>query len=143
MKKIMIVDDEPYIVDILSFLFKENGWDVCGIKNGQLALESIQEFRPEVIISDINMPVLNGLEMLEVLYEKQMDIPVILLTGFRDEKKMQRAWGACVYDFLDKPFSPENILIVADSALEFGREYVQTARKRFHRMGLHQKRKSA
>lgn len=136
MKRILIVDDEPYLVDILSFLFKEKGWETLGMKDGKEALEAIESFRPSVIISDINMPEVDGLEMLEAIHKKELNIPVILLTAFRDDKKMQRAWAACVFDFLDKPFQPEKIILLAESAREFGADYVQMARKRFARMGL-------
>ena len=133
-KKILIVDDEAVLVEILIQVFEEAGWDAKGAADGQLALSSIDTFCPNVILSDINMPNLDGLQMLENVRAKGLDTPVILLTGYRDTKKMQRAWAACVFDYLDKPFKQDVLVQLAENAYDYGEDYVRSARKRFTRI---------
>lgn len=96
-KKLLLVDDEIEILNILQEIFEECSWEVRTATNGK-------------------------------------DTPVILLTAFRDAEKMQRAWESCVYDFVDKPFQPDKIVALVDSAREFGSEYVRTARRRFQKI---------
>jgi len=130
-RKIVIVDDEPLLVEILSEHFLAAGWEVAGATNGHEALKKIVEFQPTVLLSDINMPGLDGLELLETLYKQESQLPVILLSGYRDLQKMQRAWASCCYDFLDKPVDVDHVLSIAQTAHENGPEYIKFARKRF------------
>lgn len=133
-KKILIMDDEPLIIEILVSLFEGHGWTVCSATNGAEGLKLISNFNPTVILSDINMPEMDGLELLERVFKMGLNTPVILLTGVRDAKRMQRAWESCVYDFLDKPFEDQNLLDVAGTAHQYGEEYVVAARKRAKRI---------
>jgi len=130
-KKILIVDDEPLLCEALSDFFFDAGWTTDTAKNGQDALMKINLFQPTVILSDINMPSMDGLEMLEILKQNNLNTPVILLTGFRDADKMQKAWANCAFDFLDKPVNNDTLLTLAKSAHECGEDYVRMARKRF------------
>lgn len=129
MKKILIVDDELDLTVALVSMFEDSGWTVESASNGQEALEKVDSFNPNVIISDIHMPVMNGLEMLESIFRQGLLIPVVLLTGYRDAEKVKRAQTACAYDFLDKPFMSKTVLLMADIAFEFGKDHVLNARK--------------
>jgi DNA-binding NtrC family response regulator len=133
-KSVLIVDDEPDIVSDLTELFESEGWEVFSASNGKEALRTMQSQSPNVVLSDIQMPDMDGLQLLEEIYKSGADTPVILLTGFRDEKKMQRAWESCVFDFTDKPFNSKHLLTVVENAREFGADYVRSARKRFSRI---------
>lgn len=138
MKKILIVDDELEILELISSFFEESGWQTQTAASGKIALEAIKNFEPSVIISDINMPDMDGLELLEHLFATNNLTPVVLLTGFRDSAKMQRAWSACVFEFLDKPAKFEKLLQVAESAFTNGTQYVAVARKRYERQKKNQ-----
>lgn len=133
-KSVLIVDDEPEIVSILTELFQSEGWEVFSARNGKEALKNIESDSPNVVLSDIQMPDMDGLELLEAIYKSGVDTPVILLTGFRDAEKMQRAWESCVFDFTDKPFNSRQLVSMVESAREFGEEYVRSARARFNRI---------
>lgn len=133
-KSVLIVDDEQEIVAVLTELFESEGWEVLAASNGKEALQKIKSGSPDVVLSDIQMPDMDGLELLETIYKSGVDTPVILLTGFRDAKKMQRAWEACVFDFTDKPFNSKHLVSLVESAREFGEEYVRSARARFSRI---------
>ena len=133
-KKILVVDDEAMLVDILISAFEDQGWTAQGASDGAVALSVLDSFKPNVIISDISMPNLDGLDLLEKIREKGLDTPVILLTGYRDVEKMQRAWAASVFDFLDKPFNQDALNQLVENAYEYGEEYVRSARKRYSKI---------
>ncbi len=130
-KKILIIDDEQLMLDALSELFTRCGWLVENANNGENGLKMKSSFNPDVILSDINMPKLDGLELLDILYEEQCLIPVIFLTGYKDSEKIKRAWTACAFEFLEKPIEKDKLLEVCDNALNFGTEYVKNARNRY------------
>ena len=132
-KRILIVDDEVDLCEILGFLFESDKWIVQTASNGVAALQLVDSFSPHVILSDINMPDMDGLQLLETLFNKNLDIPVILLTGFRDNQKMQKAWMNCAYDFMDKPFKKDELIMLANNAFKFGADYVRFARKRYNK----------
>ena len=130
MQKILIVDDEPDLKDILVHNFKAEQWDALGAESALEALELINTFKPDVIISDITMPGMTGLQMLEILENQNSNTPVIFLTGYSDLQKVRDAWLFGAFDLVDKPFIIANLMQIADNALRFGVEYVQSSRKR-------------
>jgi two-component system, NtrC family, nitrogen regulation response regulator NtrX len=130
-KKILLVDDEADLLEVLSTFFTDDGWVVETAADGEEAFSKIAAFKPTVIVSDINMPKLDGLDLLEKLFNADSMIPVILTTGYRDLEKMQRAWAACAFDFLDKPGKKEDMLTLANNAHNYGSEYLTSARKRY------------
>ncbi len=132
-KKILIIDDESSILDNLKDTFEFDKWRVALASSANEAIEKISEFNPSVIISDINMPGMSGLELLAILNSQNSLIPVILLSGYRDMNKMQKAWENNVFDFLDKPYGEDQLIAVANSAHEFGPDYVIASRKRKYR----------
>jgi len=133
-KKLLIIDDENEIIDLLADLFSFHDWEIYRANNGLEGLDIVKKHNPSVIISDIQMPDMDGLTFLNRVFSSGRDTPIILLSGYRDAKKMQKAWEACVYDFLDKPFDNDHIVAIVESAREYGVEYVRTARKRFKRI---------
>jgi DNA-binding NtrC family response regulator len=130
-RKILIVEDEVDLADLIHVHFARAGWETVLAENGEVALQRIEEFKPDVILSDITMPVMDGMALLEEMDKRHMEIPLIFLSGFRDVEKMKRAWGLCAFDFLDKPMNEKALIQVAENAFEFGREYVRAARKRY------------
>jgi CheY-like chemotaxis protein len=118
-KKILVVDDEVHIVQVVAIKLRNNGFEVITAENGAEGLELAIQERPDLIVSDFQMPVMSGLEMIENLRAKPetRDIPVVMLTarGFaiEDEKKQQLGVAAC----LSKPFSPRELLQSIESVL--------------------------
>jgi two-component system, OmpR family, alkaline phosphatase synthesis response regulator PhoP len=118
-RKILVVDDEVHIVQVVAIKLRNNGFEVITAENGAEGLELAIQERPDLIVSDYQMPVMSGLEMIENLRTKDQtrDIPVVMLTarGFaiEDEKKQQLRVTAC----LSKPFSPRELLQSIESVL--------------------------
>lgn len=117
---IHVCDDEPHIVLAVSLKFSKAGFRVTTDNNGQSAWESILRDPPELVITDLQMPRLDGLGLIKNLrsHPDLKDIPVILLTakGFElDEEELRTEQG--VQQVLCKPFSPRELLSVATSLL--------------------------
>ncbi len=111
-KKVLVVDDEVHIVHVVSIKLRNNGYEVLTASNGAEAFELANSEKPDIIVSDYQMPVMNGLELIEKLRasENLKDIPVILLTArsfaIDDEQKSRLGISQC----LSKPFSPKELL---------------------------------
>jgi two-component system alkaline phosphatase synthesis response regulator PhoP len=111
-KKVLVVDDEIHIVHVVAIKLRNNGFEVISAGNGVEGFKLACEERPDIIITDFQMPIMTGLEMVEKLRgcEQTKDIPVIMLTarGFAigDEQKRDLQISEC----LSKPFSPKELL---------------------------------
>ena len=111
-KKVLVVDDEIHIVHVVAIKLRNNGFEVISAGDGQEGLKLACEEKPDIIITDFQMPIMTGLEMVQKLRrcEQTKDIPVIMLTarGFAigDEQKRDLKISEC----LSKPFSPKELL---------------------------------
>jgi two-component system alkaline phosphatase synthesis response regulator PhoP len=118
-KKALVVDDEIHIVQVVAIKLRNNGFDVRTAENGAVALECVKAEKPDIIVTDFQMPVMSGLEFIENLRSdpETVDIPVIMLTarGFaiEDEKKQRLNISNC----LSKPFSPREVLRCIEETL--------------------------
>ena len=104
--KILIVDDEPDLVSTVQYRLKFAECDVVTAANGQEGLEKAESERPDLILLDTNMPVMNGHEMLERLRADAnlRDIPVIMLTARCEAQDIAAASAHGVSDYVTKPF---------------------------------------
>lgn len=113
MLKVMIVDDEPWVLEGLRTMidWEKYGFEVCGeARNGSEAMRLIQEYKPELVLTDINMPVINGLELITKLNELMPKPPkFVVLTGYNDFKYARTALQQRVNDYLLKPIDDEEI----------------------------------
>ncbi len=122
-KTILIIDDEPEIVELLTEFVKQLGHSVLSASNGLQGLEIATSQNPDLVISDINMPKMNGLEMLEKLKASGNTTPVILFTAFSDTQKIRSAWKLGAFDFVEKPIDFGSLQKIIDKALEFGSNF--------------------
>ncbi len=111
-KKVLIVDDEPHIVRVLKLKLKNAGYDVITAVNGRDGLEKFIKEKPAVVISDIQMPHLGGQEMIAMIetHKKQDPYLVIVMTSSIDHAISRWALETKNIHFVEKPFSPNNIL---------------------------------
>jgi two-component system alkaline phosphatase synthesis response regulator PhoP len=111
-KKVLIVDDEIHIIHVVAIKLRNNGYEVISADNGAEAFDLALKDRPNIIVTDFQMPLMTGMELVEKLrqHEETKDIPVIMLTARsfaipqEQQKKLQIA--GC----LSKPFSPKELL---------------------------------
>jgi two-component system alkaline phosphatase synthesis response regulator PhoP len=118
--KVLVVDDEIHIVQVVAIKLRNNGFDVITCENGAQALDLASNEKPDIVVTDFQMPLMTGLELVENLRSQPdtADIPVILLTarGFaiKNEQKENLKISACV----SKPFSPRELLQTVEEVLK-------------------------
>lgn len=110
--RVMIVEDEPHIVESLSFIFRREGWDVDSALDGTTAIERLLSKPPDVLLLDIMLPPLSGFEVLkQVRREPTLQfLPVIVLTAKGQEKDRHTALQLGADIFLTKPFANRDIV---------------------------------
>lgn len=119
--KLLVIDDEIWFREGLVRLITGNqlGWEVIGeASDGEEAMQAVELYKPDLIITDINMPVMDGLQLMEWLSRYHPDIKVIVLTGYRDFEYAQRALRYGAVEFLLKPFSLDEAYRVFRKAYE-------------------------
>ncbi len=118
MYTILVVDDEPNYLVVLSELLKEEGFEVFTAPTGKKGLEIIEEVDLDVVITDMQMPEMDGLTFLKKAKEKIADMPVIVITAFAEVEKAVEAMTAGAYNYLAKPFSNDELIITLKKAAQ-------------------------
>ncbi len=109
-KRILIADDEAALLKTMAFTLKRKGFEAITFENGQSAYNEIKEAFQDnklynLIITDIQMPGLNGLELIKKIRESGITTPILAITGFGNKKMVLDLMRAGCNDYLDKPFS--------------------------------------
>jgi len=119
--RILVVDDEPHIVQILRFTLERAGYQVSTAENGQVALERIEELAPNLVILDIMMPIMDGYEVCRRMREdfKMSQIPVIMLSAKGDLPERVKGLEGGANDYLIKPYSNDELLLRVRNVLEW------------------------
>jgi len=110
MIKILLVEDDEF----LGYIIKEGmellgGYDVKWISNPKLGLQAFEDFNPDIVVSDIEMPGMTGLELVKLIREKNQNIPVILETGVTSSKIILEAYDLGIDNYIKKPFLPDEL----------------------------------
>jgi DNA-binding response OmpR family regulator len=109
--KILIAEDEVMMLKTMEFKLIRQGFEVVACSNGEEALEKIISEKPDIIITDINMPLVSGLEIIrKVKVELNLDIPIVILSALGLEQIVQQAFDLGADDFITKPFSPNELI---------------------------------
>ncbi len=118
MTRILIVDDEAGMREFLSIFLEREGFQVESAQDGQEALEAAEKTPFDLIISDLRMPTMDGVRLLEGLRKFQPEIPVILMTAYASAESAIEAMKLGAYDYITKPFRVEEVKQVISRALE-------------------------
>ena len=118
--RILVVDDESDIVSTIEYRLKFCKFDVITASNGKEGLEKAANEKPDLILLDINMPVMDGHETLERLknHPDLRDIPVIMLTAYSDKRDIAKAAEFGIADYVTKPFDFTDLMEKISTALE-------------------------
>jgi CheY-like chemotaxis protein len=108
--KVMVVDDEPAIVDMLKSMLSSENFDVTGFTDGAKAVEWASQNRPDVILSDLKMPTIDGLELLKRVRTFDSDVPVIFVSGNLTREALMFAITGGVSGVLEKPFKSVDVI---------------------------------
>lgn len=118
MEKILIIDDEKSILDLLSVVFEKEGYHVETSLAATRAVDLMGHKDFDLIISDIKMPKMNGMELLKYVRENRPDIPVVMITAYGTIKQAVEALKAGAMDYVVKPFDVEELKIIVAQGLE-------------------------
>jgi DNA-binding response OmpR family regulator len=124
MTRVLVVDDDPVIADLVAFRLTRLGLDVSVETDGQAGLAAARELHPDLVVLDWMMPRMNGLEMCAALRadpdEQLARTPVLLLTAKAQEPDLERGFAAGATDYIVKPFSPRELATRVTAALPPG-----------------------
>jgi DNA-binding NtrC family response regulator len=115
---ILIVDDEEVVRDSLVHWFTEEGYEVEAAANASDALAKLAAREFDLLIADIRMPGMDGIELLEKMRAEQLDTSVIVMTGYASVETAVRALKHGAFDYITKPFDPDDLSVVVRNALE-------------------------
>jgi two-component system, NtrC family, response regulator AtoC len=118
MRRILVVDDEENIRLVLRTLLKKHGYEVEVAEGGEAALAALDSFDPDVILTDVRMPRMGGLDLLAALKAKQHPATVIVMSAYGNVDLAIDAMKAGAYDYVGKPFKPDEIVLALRKAEE-------------------------
>ncbi|UQZ86038.1 Alkaline phosphatase synthesis transcriptional regulatory protein PhoP [Paenibacillus konkukensis] len=109
-KKILVVDDEPSISMLIEFNLKLVGFEVHCVYDGEAVFPAIQHFRPDVIVLDLMLPKMDGIQVCRKLREQNNLVPIIMLTAMQDLSDKIAGLDNGADDYMTKPFSPQELI---------------------------------
>ncbi len=115
-KKIMVVDDDAFILEIIKNTLEDAGYAVSTVDNGRAAVDQIRKANPDLVLLDIKMPGLDGYEVLNSI-RQFTEIPVIMLTGVLEPDAVARSMELGANDYIRKPFLPGELIARIKSKL--------------------------
>jgi signal transduction histidine kinase len=124
--KILIIDDEEVVLDSCTLILAGGNYQLATAKNGNLGLELVKEFRPDLVYVDLKMPGISGLEVLEKIRNLDPNIVSIVITGFATVSSAVEAMKNGAYDFLPKPFTPDEFRLITQRGLDRRRLVLET-----------------
>ncbi len=117
MKRILIADDEPHLIRVLQLGLEKAGYSVSAVTNGERALEQIREKAPHVLITDIEMPRMNGEQLCRSLEKETPDPNFLIIVVTSHPEESHRAWSSEIpgVKFLEKPLSLRTLRAMLDA----------------------------
>ncbi len=123
-QRLLVVDDEPHILELFERIVDMTPYKITTKNNPLEALDTLKSDRYDLIISDINMPLLNGMELLEKVKEAGRGEEIVMMTAFSTLESAAKAMLLGAFDYIEKPFRREHILFTIEHAM-----HVQRMRK--------------
>ncbi len=117
-RAILLVEDDEFVRRSLTLLFESHNFDVRAAGNGTDAIALLAERKPDLVVSDLNLPGADGMSVLAAAREADVDLPVILITGYSTVEQAVAAIKAGAYDYVPKPILDAELLLVVSRAFE-------------------------
>lgn len=124
LKTILIVDEDPVHLRLLGERLKSDDYRIITASHGEQALKIADRMRPDLVLLDVLLPDMNGMDMLSVVKEAHSDLPVVVVTALWDEEEGQRAFDRGAFDYITKPVVMDYLKLAILSALSLGEEKV-------------------
>lgn len=118
---ILIVDDDPNVLEVTDLLLTDEGFFTVSAENAKSAMIRLQESEFDAVLTDIVMPGISGLKLLEDIHNIEPELPVVLMTGYADLDKAVDAIKRGAFDFLVKPYKPEQLVHSIKKAVKYHR----------------------
>lgn len=118
MMKILIVDDEKFIRETLTMILLEKGYTVITAKDGASGIETFQDEKPDIVILDIRLPDMNGLDVLKQMKQQDSDISVIMITAYHDMETTIQAMRLQAYEYIHKPIDADELELTVEKVAE-------------------------
>jgi response regulator RpfG family c-di-GMP phosphodiesterase len=131
-RQVLIIDDDRRVRDVLQEIFVSNGYECHVATNGRQGVATFSDVRPALTVTDVKMPLMDGVEFLKAARALDPDAAVIVLTGVGDVKTAIESLKHGAHDFIIKPVNVDELLISADRALE--RRQLLIERRHYHEM---------
>ena len=116
-RKILVVDDNKETCDALTEIFAEQGYQTFSALGGRLALDTVKKKKPELVLLDIKMPKMDGIEVLKRIKKIDKEVVVVMITGYGALDTAKEAMRLGAYDYVTKPFDIDFIKVVIRDAL--------------------------
>ena len=136
METILVVDDEKNYLLVMAALLSDQGYEALTAENGVQALELIEEADLDLVLTDMKMPQMDGIELLTRISKIRPELPVIMMTAFGTVEKAVEAMKTGAFDYITKPFQNEELMLTIGKALDMhrlvreNRELTQELRQR-------------
>ena len=121
METILIVDDEKNYTLILSAILEDEGFETLTANSGPEALETLSQSDVDLVVTDMKMPIMDGIDLLENIKEKDADLPVIMMTAHGTVEKAVEAMQKGAYNYILKPFDNERLVLYVNKAISMYR----------------------
>lgn len=109
-KKVLVVDDEQSILTLLQYNLEQAGFEVITASDGEQAIEVAEQENPDLIVLDLMLPKLDGIEVCKLLRQRKMNVPILMLTAKDDELDKILGLELGADDYMTKPFSPREVI---------------------------------
>ena len=119
--KVLVVEDDPEVLAMILETLNDHGYATVSAENGERALAALAADRFDAVVSDLAMPTMNGLRLLEVIQDRRLAVPVIIVSGFVTHEVTEEALARGAHAVLDKPFRHEQLLDAIGHAIGGGR----------------------
>lgn len=121
MENILVVDDEEAIREVVSTMLESKGYRCTAVSNGRAAQDQVKRVTPDLVLSDMIMPEMDGLSLVEWIRKAEPDVPVIMVTAIHDLSTALEAIRRGAYDYILKPFEKDQLYLSVRRALEHRR----------------------
>jgi len=119
MEKILIVDDDPEILNVIADILREAGYEVDKAEDGRKAIRCVEDDFYDLVITDLNLPQVDGMKVLQYVVDQSPETMCVILTGYGTIKGSVEAIKMGAFDYITKPVKSDEILIVVEKALKF------------------------
>jgi two-component system OmpR family response regulator len=127
--RVLVVDDEPSIVDVVSMALRHHGFDVAAVETGAQALAQVRDWRPHAVVLDVMLPDMEGFEVAQRLSQQRAEVPILFLSARNDTSDKVRGLTTGGDDYVTKPFSLEELIARLRNLLRRSGAFEETSRR--------------